>query len=97
MCEVVIRAVDGNVEGCYDGIVRIVYNNKGCTKYLTAFGNESDEFFCLNDALKEVCYDKEKGGVVVVIIDDCMGGVVYMYGNYGDGKWYEYGMTRGYC
>ena len=96
MCEVVIREVDGKVEGCYDGVVRIVYGNRACTKYLTAFGDESDKFFCLNDALKEIGYDREKGGVVVVIIDDCTSGVVYEYGNYGDGKWYEYGKTRGY-
>lgn len=97
MCEVVIREVDGKVEGSYDGIVRIVYGNNGRTIYLTAMGDENDKFFCLNDALKEICYDREKGGVVVVIIDDLLGGVVYMYGNYGEGKWYEYGMTRGYA
>ena len=92
-----IKEVDGNNEGCYDGVVRIMCENKGCTKYLVAMGCEDDVFFSLNDCLKEVCYDREEGGVVIVIIDNALQGDVYKYNSYGDGKWYKYGETGGYA
>ncbi len=32
-----------------------------------------------------------------VIMDDGLHGYIYEYGNYRDGKWYLYGITKGYA
>ena len=72
--------VDGNT-GIYDGIIRIICGNKGKTIYLTAWGDENDEFITLDDCLKLIEYDD---GVCIVMFDDWTSGKIYQYGNYGE-------------
>ena len=89
-----MQKVNGDIEGCWDGVVRIIHKDKGKTIYMIANGDKNDTFLSLNDCLKEIGYDGE--GVVIVIIDDQTSGKVYNYGNYG-ACWYEYGSTIGYA
>ena len=87
--------VDGDMIGTYDGVIRVLWENKGKTIYLTASGCEDDRFISLNDCLKEIEYNGK--GVCIVIIDDTFSGKCYQFGNYEDNCWYEYGETMGYA
>lgn len=86
--------VDGNT-GIYDGIIRIICKNKAKTIYLTAMGEDDDEYISLNDCLKLIEYYGGYG-MCIVIFDDRTSGKIYQYGNYGE-YWTEYGTTQGYA
>ena len=86
--------VDGNAVGIWDGIARIICDNKGKTIYNSANGDEHDTFLSLNDCLKEIDYCV---GVCIVIFETALSGQIYQYGNYSDGFWYEHGETKGYA
>lgn len=88
-----MKVVDGNKTGIWDGIARIINDNKGKTIYKTANGDETDTFLSLNDCLKEINYSY---GVCVVIMETELSGKVYHFGEYRNGKWYEYGKTEGF-
>lgn len=91
-----MKVVDGNKIGIWDGVARIICDNKGKTIYKTANGYETDTFLSLNDCLKEINYG-EGDGVCVVIFEFALEGIVYQFGNYRDGEWYEHGKTYGYA
>jgi hypothetical protein len=90
--------VNGNEVGTWDGIIKIILEQGEeikCKKIvLVAQGTEDDKYITLNDCLDIIGY---KDGICTVIIDDCLSGRIYQYGNYRDGKWYEYGKTKGYA
>lgn len=88
-----MKVVDGDKTGIWDGVARIIGYNEGLTIYKTANGDETDTFLSLNDCLKLVNYEI----TCVVILDDYRSGKVYQFGNFYDGKWYEYGETEGYA
>lgn len=46
--------------------------------------------------LKEI-KEQLNGLVIRVIMDYGLEGYIYEYGNYNDGKWYLYGITKGYA
>lgn len=87
-----MEKVNGDFICTFDGIVRIIWGNKG--KTLVFWGKYGNDFVRLNDCLREIDYDGN--GTVVVIVDEFLSGKVYMYGNYGN-DWYEYGETRGFA
>ena len=86
--------VDGST-GIYDGVIRIITENKAKTIYLTAQGTDEDEFITLDDCLKLIGYNGE--GTCMVIFDDLTHGEIYMYGNYSEKCWTDYGTTRGFA
>ena len=90
--EDIVEKVNGDFICTFDGIVRIIWGDKG--KTLVFSGESGKDFVCLNDCLGLVGYNGN--GTVVVIVDEHLSGKVYMYGNYGD-YWYEYGETRGFA
>lgn len=47
-------------------------------------------------ALKEIA-DQLNGAPVRVIMDYGLSGKIYEYGNYNDGKWRLYGITKGFA
>ncbi len=87
--------VDGNKTGTWDGIIHIICNDKGKRMCVTATGDETDRFVCLNDCLKEIGYSGN--GSALVVIEDYTKGKVYRYNNYGDNAWYECGRTEGFA
>ena len=88
--------VDGNEIGCYDGIVKIIYQDKCRAIVLTANG-EDDEFVTLNDFLKIIEW-KPKMGVVLVIIESWTSGKIYQWANNcGEPVWCEHGTTKGFA
>lgn len=56
--------------------------------------HDSEEFGYLT--LKEI-KEQLNGLPVRIINDDGTKGEIYEYGNYGDDKWYLYGITKGYA
>lgn len=46
--------------------------------------------------LKEI-KEQLNGLFIRVISDSGLNGYIYEYGNYNDGKWYLYGITKGYA
>lgn len=92
--------IDGNEYGCWDGIVKIVYEDKCRTIHIFASGDEDDKFFTLNDCLQAINY-KDKMGRVLVIIEDYLSGGIYQYGNHrdenGNNLWEIHGNTRGFA
>ena len=92
--EDIMEKVNGDFICTFDGIVRIIWGDKGKTLVFSGDGYQDNRFVCLNDCLGLVGYDGN--GTVVVIVDEALSGKVYMYGNYGD-YWYEYGETRGFA
>lgn len=89
--------VDGDMTGTWDGIIKIVSKSNGKEICKVAMGDESDTFLSLNDCLKEIEYNPNTDGTVTVIIDSCLAGDVYIYGNYVKGQWYRYGRTMGFA
>lgn len=48
--------------------------------------------------LKEIKEQLNDNGLFIrVISDNGLEGKIYEYGNYNDGKWYLYGITKGYA
>lgn len=90
-------AVDGDETGLWDGFAYLICGNKGKTILVTAYGDENDKFVSLNDLLKEIEYDSKIDMPPIVIVEDYFNGTIYRYNNYGDGKWWRCGETRGYA
>lgn len=89
--------VDGNEYGCWDGIVKIIYEDKCRTVIMVSQGEEDDEFLSLNDCLKLIGYKTEMG-IVLVIIEDYLSGKIFQYGNnVGEPVWMEHGHTKGFA
>ena len=87
--------VDGNDVGTWDGIIYIIWGDKGKTVYVTAMGDVSDKFFSLNDCLEVIGYNGE--GSVLVVVEDYTDGKVFRYNNYSDKAWREVGTTCGFA
>ena len=77
-----MEKVDGEFICTFDGIVRIIWGDKGKTLVFSGDGYQDNRFVCLNDCLGLVGYDGN--GTVVVIVDEYLSGKVYIYGNYGN-------------
>ena len=58
---------------------------------LTWNKNELGDYLTLKEIQEQVDFP------VRVISDDGLNGKIYEYGNYNDGKWYLYGITKGYA
>lgn len=68
----------------YIGFNRIIDN-------LTWNKGEEDDYLILKEIAEQVHFP------VRVIMDYGLEGYIYEYGNYNDGKWYLYGITKGYA
>jgi len=98
-----LERVDGDETITYDGIIRIVWNNKAKEIILSAQGTPDDKYISLNDCLKEIgyigyqkCLKKKMSPIVLVFFETFTSGEIYNYGNYGN-FWTEYGNTRGFA
>ena len=69
------------------GISKIIHNKE--LKW-----HDSGEFNYLT--LKEI-KEQLNGLPIRIINDNGLNGEIYEYGNYNDGKWYLYGITKGYA
>lgn len=58
---------------------------------LTWNKGEFDDYITLKEIAEQVKFP------VRVIMDYGLNGKIYEYNNYGDGKWYLYGITKGYA
>ena len=58
---------------------------------LTWNKSEEDDYLTLKEIQEQVNFP------VRVIMDYGLEGYIYEYGNYNDGKWYLYGITKGYA
>lgn len=59
---------------------------------------EYDNPITLKEIEDRVKADPEyEGGVIRVIAENGLNGIIYQYGNYSDKSWYEHGQTRGYA
>ena len=47
--------------------------------------------------LGEIAEQLEQYGLITVIVDSPLEGVIYQHGNYSDGEWYEIGQLCGYA
>lgn len=59
--------------------------------YLTWNKGEENDYLTLKEIQEQVNFP------VRVIMDYGLEGYIYEYGNYNDGKWYLYGITKGYA
>jgi hypothetical protein len=78
----------------YDGIVTIVFNDIAITKHISA---EYEEGLTFINALELAEGYGYTGGVIIMICEDLLSGVVYKYNNYCDGRWHQVGSTCGYA
>ena len=58
---------------------------------LTWNKSDEDDYLTLKEIAEQVEFP------VRVIMDYGLEGYIYEYGNYNDGKWYLYGITKGYA
>lgn len=66
---------------CFNRIIEDLTWNKG----------EEDDYLTLKEIQEQVEFP------VRVIMDYGLNGYIYEYNNYNDGKWYLYGITKGYA
>lgn len=56
---------------------------------------ENDSSWCLT--LNEISDQLKPAGLLYVIVEGGLSGVIYEYGNYTDIKWVVHGKTKGYA
>ena len=56
-----------------------------------------DKPFTFDDVLNIAKENGYKVGVITLICESPLQGIIYQYGNCHDGKWYEHGTTVGYA
>lgn len=74
---------------------RIIVNNRIIDNEELIWRNEDNGGIELT--LNEIAEQISTPGVIYVWIELGLRGEIYMYNNYGDGKWYEHGKTKGYA
>lgn len=74
-------------------VIRIIFNDKCITKYIT---EDKCMDFTFNEVLDIAKENTYKTGLIILIAESPLHGKIYEYGNYGD-YWVKHGSTRGYA
>lgn len=85
--------VSGDYTGADGGEIRIICGGRGKTIKVSV---EADEYYTLNDCLREIEW-KRGDPPVIVIFDNYLYGKIYRYGYSTRPKWEEYGETKGFA
>lgn len=78
----------------YDGIAKIVFEDKCLTEYVDFEYDEPLKFAKVLEIAKSNGY---ANGCILLICENHYEGYVYRYGNYTDGKWWQIGTTCGFA
>lgn len=88
------KRVDGDKTVLINGIARIQAGLKGLTIYHMARSGGAP--LSLNDCLFLINHEEHPLEICTVIFEHAKhNGIVYQYGNYGEGQWYFHGKTTG--